>query len=60
MHPSRRDFIKGLSAGAIVLASSDVIGDLLAQSPKGRVLESKFKGLADIALDECKKAGCSR
>jgi TldD protein len=59
MHPSRRDFIKGLSAGAIVLASSDLIGDLLAQSPKGRVLESKFKGLADIALTDAKAAGSS-
>ncbi len=51
---SRRDFIKSVSAGAIVLASSDLIGDLHRAVAKGRVLESKFKGLADIALDECK------
>ena len=59
MSTSRRTFIKGMSAGAVLLYTSDIMGDLLAQSPIGRVLESKFKGLADIALDECKRAGCS-
>jgi TldD protein len=58
MNFSRRDFIKSVGAGGIVLVSSDLIADLLAQSP-GRVLQSKFKGLSDIALDECRKAGCS-
>ena len=58
MATTRRDFIKVAAASGIVLASSDLIGDLLAQSP-GRVLQSKFKGLADIALAECKTAGCS-
>ena len=59
MNTSRRNFVKSLSAGALVLASSDLIGDLIAQTPKGRVLESKFKGLADISLAEAKMAGCS-
>src|SRR5580765_3924501 len=58
MSTSRRDFIKAVGAGAVVLYSSDLIGDLLAQSP-GRALQSKFKGLADIALGEAKRAGCS-
>jgi TldD protein len=58
MATSRRDFIKAAAASGIVLASSDLIGDLLAQSP-GRALQSRFKGLSDIALDECRKAGCS-
>jgi TldD protein len=58
MATTRRDFIKAAAASGIVLASSDLIGELLAQSP-GRALQSRFKGLADIALDECRKAGCS-
>jgi TldD protein len=43
----------------VALAASDLVGDILAQSPRGRVLETRFKGLADIALMEAKKAGCS-
>jgi TldD protein len=59
MSIDRRTFLKTLTASGLVLYSSDLIGDLLAQSPKGRVLESKFKGLADIALGEAKLGGCS-
>jgi TldD protein len=55
----RRDFVKTLALSGMAVASSDLVGDLLAQSPKGRVLESKFKGLADIALAEAKKNGCT-
>src|SRR5688500_17793120 len=58
MATTRREFIKAAAASGVVLASSDLIGDLLAQSPS-RVLQSRFKGLADIALAECKMAGCS-
>ena len=58
MAPTRRTFIKAAAASGIVLASSDLIGELLAQSP-GRVMQSRFKGLSDIVLDECKRAGCS-
>src|SRR5262249_52678621 len=43
----------------VAIASSDLIADLLAQSPKGDPLHSKFKGLADIALGEAKLGGCS-
>ena len=35
------------------------IADLVAQSPQGRVLESKFKGLSDVALTEAKRGGCT-
>ena len=59
MSPTRRDFIKHASAASIVIASSDLVGELLAQSPKGNPLISTFKGLADIALGEAKRAGCS-
>jgi TldD protein len=59
MSPSRRDFIRGLGAAGMLLASSDLIGDLLAQTPPGDPLKSKFKGLADIVLGEAKAAGCS-
>src|SRR5258706_5419801 len=56
---TRRDFLKYTGAGALVVASSDLVGELLAQSPKGNPLTSTFKGLADIALGEAKRAGCS-
>ena len=63
MSYTRREFVKnmgkGVGASAFLWATSDRIGDLLAQSPTGRVLESKFKGLSDIALLEGKLAGCS-
>src|SRR5580704_17715193 len=63
MSYTRRDFVKtvgkGLGASAVLLAASDRIGDLLAQSPSNSVLDSKFKGLSDIALLEGKLGGCS-
>jgi TldD protein len=55
----RRDFVKRMALSGMAIASSDLVADILAQSPKGRVLESKFKGLADIALAEAKKNGCT-
>jgi TldD protein len=59
MSPSRRDFLKYTGATSLLLASSDLVGELLAQSPKGNALTSTFKGLADIVLGEAKKVGCS-
>src|SRR5690349_8922320 len=59
MSPSRRDFVKLLSAGALGVYSHDIIADLIATSPRGQVAQSKFKGLADIALGEAKTGGCS-
>ncbi len=59
MSPTRRDFLKYSGAAGLVIASSDLMGDLLAQSPTGNPIESKFKGLSDIALAEAKKAGCT-
>src|SRR6185503_13084015 len=59
MSPSRRDFLKYTAGSALVIASSDLVGELLAQSPEGNPLTSSFKGLADIALADAKTAGCS-
>ena len=59
MSPTRRDFLKYTGATSLLLASSDLVGNLLAQSPKGDPLTSKFKGLADLVLGEAKRAGCS-
>jgi TldD protein len=59
MSASRREFLKGLGASAVILASSDVIADLIAQTAKGQPLQSKFKGLSDLALGEAKRGGCS-
>jgi TldD protein len=59
MSHTRRDFIKTVGAAGLIVAGSDLIGDLLAQSPAGRVMESKFKGLSDIALQEARRLGCS-
>ena len=59
MSQTRRDFIKTVGAAGLVVAGSDLIADILAQTPPGRVMESKFKGLADVALQEAKTAGCS-
>src|SRR5215510_4773949 len=59
MSPSRRDFLKYTAGSALVIASSDLVGELLAQSPKGNPMTSSFKGLADIALGEAKRSGCT-
>src|ERR671913_1313526 len=55
----RRDFVKTVAISGVAIAASDAIADLLAQSPKGKVLESKFKGLSDVALTEAKRLGCT-
>jgi len=59
MSPTRRDFLKYSGAAGLVIASSDVVAELIAQSPKGNPLTSPFKGLADVALGEAKLAGCT-
>src|SRR5262245_50454332 len=56
---SRRDFLKYTGASALLIASSDVVGDLIAQSTAKDPMQSAFKGLSDIALGEAKKTGCS-
>jgi TldD protein len=56
---NRRDFVKTLSATGLAFCSSDIVGDLVAQSPRARVLESRFKGLSDVALADAKRLGCS-
>jgi TldD protein len=55
----RRDFVKTVALSGMAVAASDLVGDLLAQSPTGKVLESKFKGLSDVALGEAKTLGCT-
>ena len=50
MPSSRRTFLKGMGAATLALYSTDLVANLLAQSPRGDVLQSKFKGLADIVL----------
>src|SRR6185436_14017456 len=59
MAPTRRDFLKYTGASALLIASSDVVGELIAQSTAKDPLQSPFKGLSDIALGEAKKAGCT-
>jgi TldD protein len=59
MSHSRRDFLKYSGTATLALASSDLVAELLAQSPKGNPMTSSFKGLADVALAEAKAAGCS-
>jgi TldD protein len=56
---TRRDFMKTTAAAGAGLFASDLVASLIAQSPKGRPLESRFKGLADIALAEAKRLGCT-
>ena len=46
----RRDFVKTMALSGMAVAASDLVGDLIAQTPQGKVLQSKFKGLADVAL----------
>jgi hypothetical protein len=48
-----------MAISGMAVAASDLIGDLIAQTPQGKVLQSKFKGLADIALAQAKQAGCT-
>ncbi len=55
----RRDFVKTVALSGMAIAASDLVGDLIAQSPQGKPLESTFKGLADVALAEAKRSGCS-
>jgi len=59
MSPTRRDFLKYTGATSLLIASSDVVGELLAQSPKGNPMTSAFKGLSEIALGEAKRVGCT-
>ena len=56
---NRRRFVKTLGATGVAIYASDLVADLLAQSPRARVLESRFKGLSEIALTEAKRLGCS-
>jgi TldD protein len=52
-------FLEYAGASTLLIASSDLVGELVAQSQKGNPLTSVFKGLADVALGEAKRLGCS-
>jgi TldD protein len=57
--PSRRDFLKYTGASALLIASSDVLGELIAQSTAKDPMQSAFKGLSDVSLGEAKRLGCT-
>ncbi|HJZ76007.1 MAG TPA: TldD/PmbA family protein [Vicinamibacterales bacterium] len=59
MTRTRRDFLKYTGAAGLALASSDLVAELIAQSPRGNPQTSMFKGLSDVALGEAKRIGCS-
>jgi TldD protein len=60
MSISRRVFVKGMGATtAVALYSHDLVADLIATSPRRSVLQSNFKGMADIVLAEARMAGAS-
>jgi TldD protein len=60
MSSSRRDFLKGTASAAVVAAwSNDIVSNILATTPPGKPLETRFKGFADIVLTEAKRMGCS-
>src|SRR5262245_14628581 len=59
MASSRREFLKYTGASALLIASSDIVGELIAQSTAKDPLQSPFKGLSDVALTVAKKIGCS-
>jgi TldD protein len=64
MSTSRRDFIRTVGKGAAGAAafsmySNELMAQIIADSPQGRVMETRFKGLADIVLQEAKRAGCT-
>ncbi|MCA1585933.1 MAG: TldD/PmbA family protein, partial [Acidobacteria bacterium] len=56
---TRRDFVKTLSATGLACYASDFVGELVAQTSRGRVMESRFKGLSDVALTEAERLGCT-
>src|SRR3954467_3119789 len=59
MRTTRREFLKYTSAAGLLIASSDLVAELIAQSPRGNPLTSQFKGLSDVALGDAKKIGCT-
>jgi TldD protein len=59
MSPNRREFIATMGAGALALYSNDLVGQLIADGPRRRAADSRFRGLSDIALNEARRLGCS-
>ncbi len=60
MSSSRRDFLKGTAgAAAVAFWSRDLVLNVFGDTPPGSLLESRFKGMADIILAEARRLGCS-
>jgi TldD protein len=60
MSPSRRDFMKTVGASsALMYVGGDMVAELLAQTPPGQVLDSKFRGMSEVALAQARLMGCS-
>jgi TldD protein len=59
MSPTRRSFIATMGAGALSMYSHDLVAQLISDSPTGRPMDSRFRGLSDIALVTARNAGCS-
>ena len=55
-----RDFVKTLSANRCRALRKRLVGDLIAQSPKARVMDSRFKGMSERGMNEAKRLGCLR
>jgi TldD protein len=53
----------GVVGASLLLADqlhgAEIIQNLIATSPRGKPYETKFKGLADIILNEARRLGCS-
>lgn len=59
MSPTRRTFINTMGAGVLGLYSHDLVAQLVSDGPRGAVMRSHFKGMADLALMEARNGGCS-
>ncbi len=59
MTPTRRQFLATMGAGYMGLYSHDLVAQLIADSPSGRPEDSRFRELADVALGEARREGCS-
>ena len=52
MSPTRRDFLKYTGAAGLLIASGDLAGELIAQSPKGNPLTSSLLDYAFPTANE--------
>lgn len=59
MSPTRRAFLATMGAGALGLYAHDLVAQIIADGPRGRAADSRFRGLSDIVLAEARRQGCS-